>query len=129
MVTKQSVLDRVGHWLGGKILGLSAAIVKEKMPAPEIHRGVGWKPKDGLVWSPLRRWPVNEPCYCGSGRKAKKCCLPTAPATMEAKDAAIFEKAMTYGAAGLASIRAGFAEQIKLELAKEQAQTEAAGML
>ncbi len=31
---------------------------------------------DGAAWNPLRGYPVNKPCYCGSQTKAKKCCLP-----------------------------------------------------
>lgn len=35
--------------------------------------GVKWKPKDGLVWSPLNKYPMNAKCFCGSGIKFKKC--------------------------------------------------------
>lgn len=35
--------------------------------------GVKWKPIDGMVWSPLMRYPMNAKCFCGSGKKFKKC--------------------------------------------------------
>lgn len=33
-------------------------------------------PKPGFVYNPLLKYPRNERCYCGSGVKAKMCCLP-----------------------------------------------------
>lgn len=30
---------------------------------------------DGNKWNPLLKYPRNEPCYCGSNKKFKKCCL------------------------------------------------------
>lgn len=30
----------------------------------------------GYGWNPLRGFPRNAPCWCGSKSKAKKCCLP-----------------------------------------------------
>jgi hypothetical protein len=30
----------------------------------------------GHVWNPMRKYPRNKGCFCGSGAKAKKCCLP-----------------------------------------------------
>jgi uncharacterized protein YecA (UPF0149 family) len=36
---------------------------------------VGYKPKRGHDWNPMLKYPRNEACYCGSGVKAKKCCL------------------------------------------------------
>jgi hypothetical protein len=30
----------------------------------------------GKIWNPLRRYPKNQNCFCGSLLKAKKCCLP-----------------------------------------------------
>lgn len=30
-------------------------------------------PQQGLVWSPLLRYPKNAKCFCGSGTKFKRC--------------------------------------------------------
>jgi hypothetical protein len=30
----------------------------------------------GNIWNPLRTYPRNNPCFCGSGQKSKRCCLP-----------------------------------------------------
>jgi hypothetical protein len=35
-----------------------------------------YAPKPGGAWNPLRQYPRNQPCFCGSLVKAKKCCLP-----------------------------------------------------
>lgn len=32
--------------------------------------------RDGLAWNPLRGFPRNKQCFCKSGKKAKRCCLP-----------------------------------------------------
>lgn len=39
----------------------------------------------GYVWNPLKRFPRNHPCVCGSDRKFKSCCEPNLrPAMREA---------------------------------------------
>lgn len=50
-------------------------------------------PKPGHAWHPFRQWPRNERCFCGSQKKAKKCCLPGLPLTIEAKDFERYTKA------------------------------------
>jgi hypothetical protein len=35
----------------------------------------GWTPRPGTAWNPLRRFPRNNLCFCGSKKKAKACCL------------------------------------------------------
>ncbi len=34
------------------------------------------KPRSGFSLNPLKRFPRNYRCWCGSGKKAKYCCLP-----------------------------------------------------
>lgn len=46
-----------------------------------------YHPRDGQAWNPLREWPRNESCFCRSGKKAKKCCLPAIQVTVSIKDA------------------------------------------
>jgi hypothetical protein len=41
----------------------------------------------GHSWNPLRKYPRNELCFCGSGLKSKKCCLPGLPLAIKTKDA------------------------------------------
>lgn len=36
----------------------------------------GYKAKPGFIKNPMFKFPRNEKCYCESGLKAKKCCLP-----------------------------------------------------
>ena len=35
-----------------------------------------YKPDAGNAWNPLKGYPRNNPCFCGSTIKAKHCCLP-----------------------------------------------------
>lgn len=35
-----------------------------------------YKPDAGNAWNPLKGFPRNNPCFCGSEIKAKHCCLP-----------------------------------------------------
>lgn len=50
----------------------------------------GYVPVEGSAWNPLQKYPRNEPCYCGSGKKFKKCCLPFEPLAI---DQAVVESA------------------------------------
>lgn len=38
-----------------------------------------FRPKKGFVANPLRKYPRNDPCLCGSGKKWKRCCEPDMP--------------------------------------------------
>lgn len=31
---------------------------------------------EGFAWNPMKAWPRNEACFCLSGIKFKKCCMP-----------------------------------------------------
>src|SRR5579859_3237184 len=47
----------------------------------------------GHAWNPMRKFPRNNPCPCGSGLKFKKCCLSTmkpAITTSQAQQAEAF---------------------------------------
>lgn len=79
----------------------------------------GYAPKDGHTWNPLAKWPVNEPCWCSSGKKAKKCCLPGAKKTLSVEAAQGFANLMGRGVYGRALIRQAFIENAK-QLAKTQ---------
>ena len=47
-----------------------------------------YNPTKGNAWNPLREYPRNMPCFCGSGIKAKKCCGIAAELTVPAEKAA-----------------------------------------
>lgn len=32
--------------------------------------------REGFAWNPMRDYPRNQPCPCGSQAKFKRCCLP-----------------------------------------------------
>lgn len=40
------------------------------------HKQMVWALKAGSSWNPLKRYPRNNPCFCGSELKHKKCCSP-----------------------------------------------------
>ena len=43
----------------------------------------------GFVWNPLRKFPPNLPCFCGSQVKAKNCCLDKLARAVPKKTAAV----------------------------------------
>lgn len=43
-------------------------------------------PLAGHTWNPLKNFPRNEPCFCGSGKKFKKCCLDKMGTTVTIKE-------------------------------------------
>lgn len=50
---------------------------KDKLPVYRLEAG-GY-------WNPLTSYPRNKGCFCGSGEKAKKCCLPLQKRAINAK--------------------------------------------
>ncbi len=53
-----------------------------------------YAPSPGLTINPLLSIPRNLPCPCDSGRKYKKCHLPTMPYYISQSLAATYQKAM-----------------------------------
>lgn len=56
-------------------------------------RRLFYKPNKGNAWNPLLKYPPNMKCFCTSGKKDKKCCLPFLPAAVteeEAKNMKLF---------------------------------------
>ena len=49
-----------------------------------------------LAKNPLLGYPRNTPCWCGSGAKAKKCCLPKQPSVVPVKNAAMLAHYMSH---------------------------------
>ncbi len=45
--------------------------------SPPLGPRRAYYPKKGMAWNPLRTLEVNSVCFCGSGRKFKKCCRLT----------------------------------------------------
>lgn len=44
------------------------------------YRAQYWTLLPGYQWNPLaNRYPGNKGCFCGSGVKAKRCCIPHQP--------------------------------------------------
>jgi uncharacterized protein YecA (UPF0149 family) len=50
----------------------------------------------GLHPNPLQRFPRNQPCWCGSGRKAKACCLPKTPQYVPEREAQFLHNYMIH---------------------------------
>jgi hypothetical protein len=40
------------------------------------YRRTGYMLQPGFAWNPLTGYPRNKGCFCGSGVKAKRCCMP-----------------------------------------------------
>ena len=49
---------------------------------------MGYMPKHGAGFNPLLKYPRNNACFCGSGRKFKSGCLPALPKCVPEKDLA-----------------------------------------
>ena len=64
---------------------------QEPKPA-ELPRKHFYAPKPGYAWNPLRNWPRNEVCFCGSGKKSKKCHLPKLSECVAAKEAELLDR-------------------------------------
>ncbi len=47
--------------------------------AEQRRRPQQFRPKAGFIANPLRAYPRNAPCLCGSTRKWKSCCGPEMP--------------------------------------------------
>jgi hypothetical protein len=57
----------------GTVAGLTGFAGKDGDPAdPKTRAGYARQLTGHLAWPPER----NDPCWCGSGNKYKKCCLP-----------------------------------------------------
>lgn len=56
----------------------------------------GLNPIQGYALNPLRNYPRDLVCWCGSGAKAKDCCLPKQAKICTAKQAVILKRYMKY---------------------------------
>lgn len=54
--------------------GLQGSNYPENDPAIPLEKRV-FVLKPGFVFNPFNKWPRNLTCFCGSGRKFKKCCV------------------------------------------------------
>lgn len=52
------------------------SVAKATKNKPNKFKERWFKPINGKVWNPVRDYPVNKLCFCGSLVKAKRCCLP-----------------------------------------------------
>ncbi len=41
----------------------------------QVLIGKEYEPEVGHSWNPIVSWPRNNPCFCQSGKKFKKCCM------------------------------------------------------
>jgi len=53
-------------------------------------------PINGYALNPLKKFPRNEYCWCGSFLKSKNCCLPKQPNTLPSEMASVAKKYMNY---------------------------------
>lgn len=81
---------KVPKWLKGKFgsdtLSVSdgpgiipikkASKVRPDFPNYERPLKTYYRTPEGGAWNPLVGYPRNKGCFCGSGTKAKRCCLP-----------------------------------------------------
>lgn len=83
---RKQTLARVAAFRQGERDGL---LLKEHF---KEQRKIGqgkrvFRAPEGMVWNPLRSYPRNAPCVCGSGKKFKGCHLQELPDTCSASDA------------------------------------------
>ncbi len=64
-----------------------------------------WKCDPGNAWNPLVGFPRNAACFCGSGSKAKRCCLPRVAEFCSSKKAAELKRLMPQIVAGTVRIQ------------------------
>lgn len=53
-----------------------------KMFGRKLVPGEAVKPREKFKFNPFLKYPRNETCYCGSGKKYKKCCMANEPAAI-----------------------------------------------
>ncbi len=53
-----------------------------------------YHPTEGNAWNPLRAWPRNERCFCGSNIKFKKCHMGKVPECVSEREAEENKKAI-----------------------------------
>lgn len=70
-----------------------------------------WSPAAGSAWNPLKKWPPNEACWCGSGKKAKKCHLPTVSQCLSLDACKGLQAMMDRGLLGRGIIRQTFIKE------------------
>lgn len=58
--------------------------LKEKMKGTKFRQMCAMPVRE-RTWNPVRKFPRNFGCFCGSGEKAKKCCLPHIAPTVSKK--------------------------------------------
>lgn len=49
---------------------------KSRKSTRNFMSGRVFRPKENTAFNPLRAFPRNASCFCGSLKKAKRCCLP-----------------------------------------------------
>lgn len=57
--------------------GLLKSGVPQKTPNPTKYKRAYYRLPEGHRWNFRTSYPRNEPCWCESGKKAKRCCLAT----------------------------------------------------
>jgi hypothetical protein len=77
--------------------------ILEKNPSRRCYRV-----DPGNSWNPLKHYPKNATCWCSSGIKAKRCCLPTTPQFVSVKQAATLAQFVKY-------VEAGGTERLKIQ--------------
>lgn len=60
-------------------------LLDTNLPGANDYR---YRPDVGNAWNPLKGYPRNAACFCGSGDKHKKCCAPMVQEYCTAKKAA-----------------------------------------
>jgi hypothetical protein len=67
------------------------AIQRIKLDKLFIKLRLFWFVNGRYALNPLVKYPRNEPCWCGSREKAKRCCLPTLSRVVLAEQAVLLK--------------------------------------
>lgn len=50
---------------------------RKRHPQPDVpSTNRCFRLNENFAWNPLLKYPRNKGCFCGSGKKAKACCIP-----------------------------------------------------
>lgn len=70
----------------------SAAAAAERKDRKPKYRRRGYRLRPGFDWNPLIGYPRNKGCWCGSGDKAKRCCMPHIARALPRNEAAVINE-------------------------------------
>ena len=75
----ESLIDKIDEELSHRIFRIGVAVPRPEIPASAMKENLDTSDKTGVVDPKLKKMSRNDPCWCGSGKKWKKCHYPKLP--------------------------------------------------